>query len=128
MAGAPNDRRFLDTHEWHRSDGELVTLGISKYAVDELTDVTYVELPEVGTEVEAGQPIGEIESVKATSELYTGVSGKVAEVNEAVRDDPGLVNADPWEKGWLLKIDPSDPDELEQLMSEDDYEKKFPAG
>ncbi|MEX2670494.1 MAG: glycine cleavage system protein GcvH [Phycisphaeraceae bacterium] len=127
MSAAPSDRRYLDSHEWHRSEGELVTLGLSKFAIDELTDVTFVELPEVGKEVEAGQAIGEIESVKATSEIYTGVGGTIAEVNQAVQDDPGLINADPWEKGWLVKIEPNDPDDLEQLMTQEDYEKKYPS-
>ena len=125
----PTDRRYLDTHEWHRpEDGDIVTLGLTRYAVDELTDVTYVELPEVGTEFAAGDSIGEIESVKATSEVYTGVGGKVVEVNEAAQEDPAVINQDPFEGGWLLKIEMSDASELEKLMDSEAYEKKYPSG
>jgi len=125
----PTDRRYLDTHEWHRpEDGDIVTLGLTRYAVDELTDVTYVELPEVGTEFAAGDSIGEIESVKATSEIYTGVGGKVVEVNEAVQEDPAVVNQDPYDGGWLMKLEMSDASELETLMDSEAYEKKYPSG
>ena len=120
------DRRFLDTHEWHILDGNIVTLGISSFAVDELTDVTYVELPAVGDAVEAGQPIGEIESVKATSDLYAGVSGTVVEVNEKVVDDPSLINESPHMDGWLIKIEAGDPVQLDALMDESAYNKKYP--
>src|SRR5690606_39089726 len=96
MMAAPADRKYLDSHEWHKLEGKIVTLGITDFAVDELTDLTYVELPLVGAEVNANESIGEIESVKATSELYTGVSGKVIEVNAAAAQDPAVVNEDPF--------------------------------
>lgn len=120
--------RYNDSHEWHKLEGETVTMGISKFAVDELTDVTFVELPEVGEQVEAGSAVGEIESVKATSEIYTGISGKVTAVNENVVDDPSILNEDPYEAGWLLKIEPADPAELEQLMDAKTYAEKYPEG
>ena len=121
------DLRFLDTHEWHRLDGGVITLGVSRFAVDELTDVTYVELPSVGDEFKAGQSVGEIESVKATSEVYTGVGGKVVEVNEAAADDPAVVNRDPFGAGWLVKLKASDPAEFEKLIDRKTYEQKYPV-
>jgi len=101
---SPADRKYLQTHEWHKQNGDVFTLGVSQFAVDELTDVTFVDLPPIGKKIVAGKPWGEIESVKATSELYSGISGEVVEINEAVKDDPSLVNQDPYEKGWLIKI------------------------
>lgn len=101
---SPADRKYASTHEWHKQDGDIVTIGVSQFAVDELTDVTFVDLPQVGKKITAGKPWGEIESVKATSELYAAVSGEVVEVNDAVKDDPSLVNQDPYEKGWLIKV------------------------
>lgn len=121
------DLRYNDSHEWHKLDGETVTLGISKFAIDELTDVTFIELPEVGESVEAGSAIGEVESVKATSEIYTGVSGKVVAVNEKVVEDPSILNDDPYEAGWLVKIDAADASELDKLMDAAAYEEKYPA-
>ena len=93
----------------------------------ELTDITYVQLPKPGTQVRAGSAIGEIESVKATSELYSGVSGKVAQVNQAVIDDPAIINQDPYEKGWLVKVEASDPSALVHLLEADAYEAKYPS-
>ena len=116
------DRRYLQSHEWHRLDGEVVTIGLTQYAVDELTDVTYIDLPQVGAAFNAGDVIGEIESVKATSELYTGVSGEVVEINQAVVDNPVLVNTNPFDTGWLIRIKPSDPAQLDQLMDAAAYD------
>jgi glycine cleavage system H protein len=101
---APNDRKYSPSHEWHKQDGDIVTIGITRFAVDELTDVTYVDLPTVGKKLEAGKRFGEIESVKATSELYSAVSGEVIETNEALKADPSLVNQDPYGKGWMIKV------------------------
>ncbi len=121
------DRHYLDTHEWHTRDGDIVTIGISRFAVDELTDVTFVELPEVGDEVTAGQAMGEIESVKATSDLYAGVSGKVVAVNDKAVDDPSLINEDSFGDGWLVKVEASDPAQLDELMDEAAYSAKYPT-
>jgi glycine cleavage system H protein len=122
-----SDRRYRDTHEWHTLEGSIVTLGISRFAVDELTDVTFVELPAVGDAVEAGEPIGEIESVKATSDLYTGVSGTVTEVNDQAVDDPSIINEDPFGAGWLVRIEASRPEQFDALMEESAYNEKYPA-
>lgn len=125
---APADRRYLDSHEWHKLDGDVVTLGITDFAVDELTDLTYVALPKVGAQVNAGDSIGEIESVKATSELYTGVSGKVTAVNTAAAEDPAVVNDDPFNSGWLVKIQITDRAQLDKLLDAASYNKKYPLG
>jgi glycine cleavage system H protein len=101
---APTDRRYSESHEWHKQEGDVVTIGITQHAVDELTDITYVDLPQPGKKLEAGKRFGEIESVKATSELYTAVSGEVLESNAALKEDPSLVNSDPYGKGWMIKV------------------------
>src|SRR3954447_18764554 len=100
MADTPSDRRYLETHEWHKLDGNTVTVGITQFAADELTDITFVSLPKPGTKVSANGRFGEVESVKATSDLYSGVGGTVVEANSALADNPGLVNTDPYGKGW----------------------------
>src|SRR3954469_21474525 len=101
---APKDRRYLASHEWHKRDGDTITLGITQTAADELTDVTYVALPKVGDKITAGGRFGEIESVKATSDLMTGVSGTVTEINAALVSNPALVNTDPYNQGWMIKV------------------------
>jgi glycine cleavage system H protein len=121
----PQDRKYLETHEWHQLAGDVVTIGITQNAADELTDITYVKLPAVGTKVTAGSPWGEIESVKATSDLYTGVSGTVSAVNDELNANPGLVNSDPLGKGWMIKVKASNAAaEMGKLLSADDYLKK----
>jgi glycine cleavage system H protein len=124
MATAPADRRYLQTHEWHKLEGNTVTIGITQIAADELTDITYVSLPKIGDRVSEGQRFGEIESVKAPSDLYSGVNGTVASVNEALSNDPGLVNRDPYETGWMIKIEANDPKQVEKLLSVEDYLKR----
>src|SRR5687768_11005064 len=114
---APSDRKYLQTHEWHKAEGQTVTIGITQFAADELTDITYVKLPKVGAKVTAGQAFGEIESVKATSDLYSGVSGDVVAVNDALNNDPGLVNRDSYAAGWMIKVRPSNPADLQKLLS-----------
>jgi glycine cleavage system H protein len=121
---APNDRRYLESHEWHKADGNTVTIGITQFAAEELTDITFVQLPKVGTKVTANKPFGEIESVKATSDLISGISGEVIAVNDQLNSKPGLVNEDPYEKGWMIKIKPSDVKELDKLLSSDAYMKR----
>ena len=121
---APADRKYLQTHEWHRADGDVVTIGITQFAADELTDITYVALPKVGDKVSKGARWGEIESVKATSDLYAGVSGTIAAVNNDLAANPGLVNSDPYNAGWMIKIKPDSTDEFSKLLSADDYLKK----
>ena len=116
----PTDRRYSTTHEWHQQEGDLVTIGISRHAVDELTDITYVDLPPVGKKLAAGQRFGEIESVKATAELYSSVSGEVVAVNDALKNDPSLVNTDPYGQGWMIKVKSPNAD-LSTLLSPDQY-------
>lgn len=120
---SPDDRRYLSSHEWHKLDGDTVTVGISQTAVDELTDVTFVDVA-AEDKVTKGEAFGEIESVKATSELYAGVDGEVIETNQEVLDDPSIINTDPYDKGWILKIKPSDPSQLDELLSAADYDKQ----
>lgn len=119
----PTELKYLESHEWMRVDGDVVTLGITAFAAEELTDITYVDLPAVGTKVEAGKEVGEIESVKATSELMTGVSGEIVEVNEKLADAPELVNSDPFGEGWMVKVKASDLSGLETAMDAATYEK-----
>ena len=118
-----SDIRYSEEHEWVVVDGDVGTVGISDYAQGALGDVVFVELPEGGATIGQGDEVGVIESVKAASELYTPVSGDVAEVNAAIEDDPSLVNTDPTGDGWLFKIKLSDASELEGLMNEEAYNK-----
>jgi len=118
---APADRKYLESHEWHKVDGDTATIGITQIAADELTDITYVSLPKVGAKVSAGKPFGEIESVKATSDLYSGVSGEVVAVNAALNDDPGLVNRDPYNGAWMIKVKLANPAEVDRLLNSADY-------
>ncbi len=119
--GSPNDRRYLKTHEWHRADGDVVTIGVSRFAVEKLTDITFVEITADG-EVAAGETIGEIESVKATSELYCGVAGTIVEINQEAIDNPAVLNEDPFERGWLVRIRMSDPAQFNELLTTDQYD------
>lgn len=118
----PNDRKYLKSHEWHRLEGDIVTIGITQFAADELTDITYVSLPRVGTRFSANDRFGEIESVKATSDLYTGVSGEVIAVNSDLNSNPAVVNTDPFEAGWMIKLKISDPSELDALLDAQAYQ------
>ena len=121
---APVDRRYLQSHEWHKRDGDIVTIGITDVAADELTDITYVSLPKVGDRVTANERFGEIESVKATSDLYTGVSGTVSEVNEQLGTDPGLINRDPYEQGWMINLKADNPADVDKLLTAEEYAQK----
>jgi len=122
---APTDRRYLQTHEWHKIDGGTVTLGITQFAADELTDITFIDLPKPGAKIRANQRFGEIESVKATSDLYSGVSGTVTEINPALQNEPGLINRDPYGQGWMIKLKADNPADLNKLLSSEDYLKKI---
>jgi glycine cleavage system H protein len=124
----PTDRKYAETHEWTLVEGRVATMGITQYAADELTDITYVELPSPGTEVHAESACGEIESVKATSEFFSAVDGKVVEVNTELEDHPELVNEDAFGKGWMIKIEISNPSGLESLMDAAAYKKHIASG
>jgi glycine cleavage system H protein len=121
---APTDRKYLETHEWHQASGDVVTIGITQFAADELTDITFVQLPKAGAKVEANKRFGEIESVKASSDLYSGVSGTVMEVNSALSDNPGLINRDPYAQAWMIKVKMSDPKQLDKLLPVEEYLKR----
>src|SRR5437762_3169634 len=112
---APNDRKYLESHEWHQKNGDIVTIGITQNAADELTDITFVGLPKVGDAITAGGRFGEVESVKATSDLYSGVSGTVSEINDALLKDPSLVNNDPYNQGWMIRVKTTKSEELDKL-------------
>ena len=114
---------YSKTHEWAIIEGEEATVGISAYAARELGDITYVELPKVSSDVIVGDSVGVVESVKAASDVYSPLSGTVNAVNKNLDDDPGLVSNSPEEKGWIYKLENIDLDELEELMSEEDYAK-----
>ena len=122
---SPTDRKYTESHEWHKPEGATVTLGITKFAVDELTDVTYVQMKGVGSRLSAGDSVGEVESVKATSDIYTAVGGEIIEINGALADDPSLVNTDPYGKGWLVKLRVSDASPLNSLMDGATYDSKY---
>jgi glycine cleavage system H protein len=116
----PEDLHYTRDHEWVRVDGETATVGISDYAQDQLGDIVFVEMPEVGNEFQKGEEFGTLESVKAVSEIYLPLSGEVLEINEDLADAPELLNQDPY-INWIIKIKPSDLDELDTLMTGDDY-------
>ncbi len=118
----PADLKYSKDHEWARIEGDTAVVGITDYAQNELGDIVYVELPEVGSQVEQGKTFGTIEAVKAVSDLYAPVSGEVVEVNEKLNDSPELVNQDPYGEGWMIKIKMSNPDEVNNLLSKEDYE------
>ena len=107
MTEVPDDRQYTREHEWARSDGDKLVVGITDYAQDQLGDVVFVQLPDVGSEVKAGEPLGEVESTKSVSDVYSPAGGKVVEKNEGVEETPELINSDPYGKGWLVAIEPS---------------------
>ena len=121
------DRKYTEDHEWVEVDGDAGVIGISEYAQEQLGDVVFVELPEVGTVLDRSDEVAVVESVKAAAEVYAPVGGEVLEVNEDLNGDPSLVNTDPFGDGWFAKLKLSDPDELDELMDEDTY-KKFVEG
>lgn len=125
--GSPSDRSYSNSHEWHKIEGDSLVLGISKFAVDALTDVTFVEMKKPGTKFSPGDVIGEVESVKTTSDVYCSVSGEILEVNKAVVDDPSILNSDPYGKGWLVKVKVADKSGLSKLMDSSTYDKAHPA-
>lgn len=119
----PEDLRYHKEHEWVRLDGQKVTLGISDFAQDALGDVVFVDLPKVDAEITANQEIGEVESTKATSSLYSPVGGKILQVNDELQDHPEYLNQDPYGKGWIAVIELADPTDVEALMTASQYEE-----
>jgi len=114
--------KYSKDHEWVKVEGNRATVGITDFAQSELGDIVFVELPEVGDEIEANEPFGSVESVKTVSELYAPLSGKVVEINEELEDSPEFVNESPYEKAWMIVIEISDESQLESLMSPEEYE------
>ena len=122
MSANPADRQYSQSHEWFLVNGDIVTIGITKFAADELTDITFVDLPKVGSAVTSEQSFCQVESVKATSDVYSFVTGKIIEVNDALASEPGLVNTDSFCKGWLVKVKATDVSGLKECMDVDAYE------
>ena len=123
MSKIPEELRYTKDHEWARIEGKRATVGITDHAQSELTDVVYVELPKPGKAVKAGEVLGTVESVKAVSEIFAPVSGKVIEVNKALEDSPEIVNQDPYGKGWMVALEVADPGEAKTLMDAAAYQK-----
>ncbi len=121
MANVPADLKYAKSHEWVRSAGGVATIGITDHAQHELTDVVFVELPEVGRKLKAGESCAVVESVKTASDIYSPVSGEVVETNQAVVENPALANTEPYAGGWFFKIKLSAPAELDALLSPDKY-------
>jgi glycine cleavage system H protein len=117
----PDDLRYAETHEWIRQEGGIATIGITDHAQAELTDIVYVELPQVGAALEAKQAAAVVESVKAASDIYSPVSGEVVEVNPELESNPALVNTDPYASGWLFKVKLSNPEEVASLKTAAEY-------
>jgi glycine cleavage system H protein len=121
----PKKLRFATTHEWASLEGDVCTVGISKFAVEQLTDIVYIELPEIGDHVFVGESFGEIESVKAVSDLYGPVNGEVVAINEKLLDDPTKITDDPYGKGWIARIKVEPGTTLDHLMTLEQYEKQI---
>lgn len=121
MANVPTELKYAKSHEWVRVESDLATIGITDHAQHELTDVVFVELPEVGRKLKAGEPCAVVESVKTASDIYSPISGEIVEVNQAVSENPALVNTEPYAGGWLIKARVANPNELNALLSPDQY-------
>ena len=119
----PEDVRYTREHEWAKEQGGVITVGITGYATEQLGDVVFVELPEVGKKLDQGKTFGVVEAVKTVSDLYAPIAGEVVEVNSALADDPAAVNREPYGAGWMVKIRPADPKALAALLSSADYAK-----
>lgn len=122
------DARYLESHEWaKKQEGNIFTVGLTAYAIEQLGDIVYMELPEAGTEVTAGEPFGTVESVKSASDMYAPISGTVVESNMDVSDNPDTLKGDVYDAGWMIKIKASSPDEFEELMDSAAYKKHLEA-
>ncbi|MCP4264593.1 MAG: glycine cleavage system protein GcvH [Candidatus Brocadiaceae bacterium] len=119
----PKDLKYIEDHEWVRIDGDTATIGITDYAQKQLTDIVYVELPEVGKQVGQGENLGVVESMKSVSDICSPISGEVIVVNNALEKSPELVNSEPFDGGWIAKLKIKDNSEIESLMTSEDYDK-----
>jgi glycine cleavage system H protein len=117
----PDDLRYTPQHEWVRSEGGRVRVGITAYAQDALGDIVYVSLPEAGSMIDAGSAVGEVESTKSVSDLFAPISGRIVERNEALEATPELVNSDPYGQGWMFEVEPEDPAAVDSLLTADQY-------
>ncbi len=127
MSNVPGNLKYTKSHEWVRVDGGTAVVGITDHAQHELTDIVFVELPDAGKKIEAGQACAVVESVKTASDIYSPVSGEILETNRAVVDDPALVNSEPYDGGWLFKIKLAKPTELESLLTPEKYQAQIKA-
>ena len=123
MADTPKDRRYTTSHEWVLKEGSLIVIGITDHAVQELSDLVFIDLPEAGVDATAGEPFGEIESVKAVSELNSPVTGTIVEVNKEIEDNLDTIVESPYDEGWLIKVDPTEPQEYDKLLKHEEYLK-----
>ncbi|MEQ9618206.1 MAG: glycine cleavage system protein GcvH [Deltaproteobacteria bacterium] len=121
MVQIPDELKYTTDHEWAREEDEFLVIGITDFAQDALGEIVYIELPSEGDEITKGDPFGAVESTKAVSDLYAPVSGDVVEVNEVLLDSPETLNEDPYGEGWMIKVKPYDPEELDDLMNVEDY-------
>jgi glycine cleavage system H protein len=121
----PDDARYAESHEWAKSEGDTVKVGISDYAQDQLGDIVFVELPEKGDSLEKGEEFGTVESVKAVSELYMPVGGEIVAVNSGLEDAPELANNTPYTDGWMIEVKPDNPSEMDNLLTADAYLEKL---
>lgn len=124
----PSQVKYASSHEWVGVDGETATIGISDFAVKQLTDLVYIELPAVGSEITTGEPFGEVESVKAVSDLYAPVDGEVIEVNEALQDNLGALSDDAYGEGWMIKVKLKDPSQVNSMMGLEAYKQHCATG
>jgi glycine cleavage system H protein len=122
----PRKLRYTKTHEWVRGSGKEITVGITDFAQDQLSDLTYVELPTVGDSFSAQEEVAVVESVKAASDIYAPVSGTITQVNKALEEKPELINTDPYGDGWIYKMQPDDTSELDGLLDSDEYAQSMP--
>ncbi len=124
----PKDYLYTNSHEWIRMEDRIATIGITDFAQSQLSDVTFVELPSTGDQVAAGDEVAVVESVKAATDVYSPVTGAVAEINERLVEHPEIINDDPYGDGWMFKIELAEPKEVDQLLDAEAYENSLPAG
>ncbi len=126
MASNPDDLKYTETHEWVRSVDGLVEVGITDFAQHQLSDITYVELPELNRHLDAGEEAVVVESIKAASDVYAPIAGTVVEINEDLTNTPEIINSDPFGEGWIFRMNPDRPDDVDALLSADAYKAKLP--
>ena len=121
----PEELKYTEEHEWVKVEGDIAIVGITDFAQNELSDIVYVELPEVGKNIKKGDVIATVEAVKTVADVYSPVSGEIIEVNEKLKDEPSIINNDPYGEGWMIKVKLSNPTEVDDLMNADQYKEKI---